>query len=121
MFRPNYDATKVCFAYFGRCIGLIPEKAKAWLLFFLTASATRGQDRSLVAECFDWIEVCGAIGRIEPKADADRGADQQAGNCPAVRENYVHLEPRCQQIADDDSKNDSEHAAGLRSEERRVG
>src|SRR5436190_20614404 len=72
---------------------------------------------SFVTQCFDGIEVSGAIGGVETKGDADCRADEKARNRPAVRENQIHFEPRSQQIADDDSKNDSEHTAGLGNED----
>ena len=42
---------------------------------------------SFVTQCFDGIEVSGAIGGVETKGDADCRADENARNRPAVREN----------------------------------
>src|SRR5438445_5888318 len=64
----------------------------------------------------DRIEIGGAIGGVETEADPDGRADKETGKRPAVRENYVHLEPRCEQIASDDSENDSQNTASLGNE-----
>src|SRR6476660_6857778 len=72
--------------------------------------------RSFVTQRFDRIEIGCAIRRVESKANADGGANEKSSNCPAVRENDVNLEPGRQQIAGDDSKNDSEDSAGFRNE-----
>src|SRR6266567_390556 len=81
-----------------------------WTIF-----GTRG-GRLFVTQRFDRIEVGCAIRRVESEADADRGADKKSGNCPAVGEDDIYLEPSCEQIAGDDSKNDSEDSAGFRNE-----
>src|SRR5712671_7515527 len=72
--------------------------------------------RLFVTQRLDRIEVGCAIRRVESEADADGGADEKAGDGPAVGEDDVHLEPSCQQVASDDSKNDSEDSAGFRNE-----
>src|SRR6476469_1272951 len=74
--------------------------------------------RSFVTQRFDRIEIGRAIRRVESEANADGGADEKSSNCPAVREDDVHLEPSCQQVAGDDSKNDSENSARFRDEHR---
>src|SRR5207244_10869973 len=69
-----------------------------------------------VAKRLDGIEIGGAIGWVETEADPDCRTDKKTGKRPAVRENYVHLEPRCEQIASDDSENDSQNTASLGNE-----
>src|SRR6476659_3234502 len=72
--------------------------------------------RSFVTQRFDRIEIGCAVGRVESEADDDGRADKKAGDRPAVGKNDVHLKPSCQQIARDDSKNDSQNSAGFRDE-----
>src|SRR5688572_1378722 len=38
----------------------------------------------LEAQGLDWVEGGCAVGRIKPETDADRRADDEAGNCPAI-------------------------------------
>src|SRR4029077_16482030 len=72
--------------------------------------------RLFVTQRLDRIEVGCAIRRVESEADADGGADKKAGDGPTVREEDMYLEPSCQQVAGDDSKNDSKDSAGFRNE-----
>src|SRR6476660_4667166 len=72
--------------------------------------------RSFVTQRYDRIEIGCAIRRVESEAHADGGADEKASNCPAVREDDVHLEPSCQQVPSDDSKYDYDDSAGFRDE-----
>ena len=51
-----------------------------------------------VAEGFDGIELGGAVGGIQTEADSDGGANDEAGERPAEREDNVGLEPVCDQI-----------------------
>src|SRR5882762_7672551 len=80
-----------------------------------TIFGARGS-RSFVTQRFDRIEIGCAIRRVESKANADGGANKKSCKSPPVGEDDVHLEPSCQQIASDDSKNDSEDSAGFRNE-----
>src|SRR6266404_6789823 len=75
-----------------------------------------GGGRLFVTQRFDRIEVGCAIRRVESEANADGGADKESGDGPAVGEDDIYLEPSCQQVAGDDSKNDSEDSAGFRNE-----
>src|ERR1700675_1442440 len=69
-----------------------------------------------VTQRLDRIEVGCAICRVEAEANAEGGRDKKAGNGPAVGEDDIYLEPSCQQVTGDDSKNDSEDSAGFRDE-----
>src|SRR4029077_10719892 len=75
-----------------------------WLSGPWTIFGMRGA-RLFVTQRFDRIEVGCAIRGVEPEADADGRADKKAGNGPAVGEDDIYLEPGCQQVAGDDSKN----------------
>src|SRR5213595_2919490 len=71
--------------------------------------------RLFVTQRLDRIEVGCAIRRVESEADANGGADKKAGDGPAVGEDEIYLEPSCQQVAGDDSKNDSEDSTRFRN------
>src|SRR5262249_53831098 len=74
------------------------------------------ESRLFVAQRFNRIEASGAIRWVESEADADRGADKKAGDGPAKREDNIYLEPSCQKVAGDNSKNDSQNSTGFRDE-----
>ena len=71
----------------------------------------------LVPERFDGIEVRRAVGGVEAEADADGGANDEAGEGPAEGEDDVGLEPVGDEIAEDDAENDAEDAAGFGNED----
>src|SRR5262249_49666800 len=69
-----------------------------------------------VPQRFDRIEVGCAIRWIQSEADADRGTDKKTGDRPAKGKDDVHPQPRGDQVARDNSKNDSEDSASFRDE-----
>src|SRR5882762_10106952 len=86
----------------------VSRKSESMACFRSNRTCHRGQDRSLIPQSLDGIEVGCAVCGIETKTDADCGADEKTGDGPAVGENQIDFEPRGEEIADDDSKNDSE-------------
>src|SRR5204863_10215659 len=64
------------------------------------------------------IQRSDPICRIKSKTDADRRADHQAGDRPAVRKNEIGLKPGREQIAANYSKQNSNNTACFRNENR---
>src|SRR6516165_3814512 len=94
-----------------------PSRHSAWNnTRSCSASLARVAGRLLVTQGFDRIEVGGAIRGVKTEGDANSRADKKSSNCPAEREDDVHLQPCSEQIACDDSKNDSENSTGFRDE-----
>ena len=88
---------------------------RRWLSGVRTIFGTGG-GRLFIPQCFDRIEVGCAIRRIKTEADADSGADEKTRYRPAEWEDDVYLQPSCQQVSGDNSKNDSEDSAGFRNQ-----
>src|SRR5947207_13419151 len=54
----------------------------------------------------------------EAVPDPDGEANDEPGNCPAVRENHVHFEPKGEQVAPDHPQNNTKNSTGLGNEHR---
>src|SRR5688572_8158040 len=70
------------------------------------------------AQGLDWVERGCAVGRIKPKPDADRRADDQAGDCPTIGKDQVGLRPGGERISTQDAKDDPQNSASLGNEHR---
>src|SRR6478672_7385945 len=77
-----------------------------------------GDSQLLVTQGLDGIERRSTICGVKSEPDPDSRANDEAGNGPAIGENYVNLQPKREQIAPNHTQNNAENSTRLGNEYR---